>query len=99
MHICISRFYVVEGDPAGIAAAFRSRVRLVDDSDGFISFWAGRSTQDLRDFTIEVRFRTTAQFEAWYRSHLFKEAHAAIPGGVKLDRSRSSISHYEVIAE
>jgi heme-degrading monooxygenase HmoA len=99
MFVCISRFCLVEGDPAAVAQALKNRPREVDQVAGFRSMWAGQNSADPHEFVVEVRFVDVQSFDAWHRSPAFRLAHSAIPPGIKLDPSRTRLTTYELLSD
>lgn len=102
MIVAISQITVTNGNAEGLAAQYLQRSGLVDQQPGFLSMEVLRNGDNPCEFLVYTRWATRADFEAYYKQQAFREAHrnvAAIPGGVKIDRTSKILKIYEVVTE
>jgi heme-degrading monooxygenase HmoA len=82
--------------------AFRARVRLVDDADGFVDLQVWQSDRDAGEVLMVSRWRDRAAFTAYMRSDAHKVSHGRIPPELKEAIQLERLEHlhtYEVVAE
>ena len=98
----MSRLRVPVERAAQLVTAFRSRVGLVDDADGFVDLQVWQSDRDPGEVIMVSRWRDRAAFTAYMRSDAHKISHDRIPpelqDAIKLERLEH-LHTYEVVAE
>ena len=102
MYVSLSRLKVEEGRAAELVAAFRRRVRLVDDADGFVDLEVWQSDRDEGEVVMVSRWRDRAAFTAYMKSDAHRISHdridPALDEAIKLERLEH-MHTYEVVAE
>lgn len=99
MFLSVSRFTVANDLDEAVREAFRNRPHQVDSAPGFIRMEVANPGTDPKDFWLLTWWRDAASFDAWHRSHAYRESHAGMPKGLKLDPARTEMIHLEVFAE
>lgn len=100
MIIVMSKIKVTNGNDDGLAAQYMQRSGLVDGQPGFIDMQVLRNQDDPCEFIVYMRWQDRASFDAYYKQADFRAAHrnvAAIPGGVKIDRTSKLLAVYDVV--
>jgi heme-degrading monooxygenase HmoA len=102
MYVSLSRLRVEEGRAAELVAAFRGRVRLVDDADGFVALEVWQSDRDPAEVVMVSRWRDRDAFKAYMKSDAHRISHAridpALDSAIKLEQLEH-MHTYEVVAE
>ncbi len=98
MFVAMSRFTVANGMIEDVAEAFRNRPGLVDSAPGFRRMDVMTSIDPPGEFWLMTYWDDEASFQAWYKSHAFKDSHMGMPKGLKLDPSRTKITYLEHVA-
>jgi heme-degrading monooxygenase HmoA len=98
----MSRLRVPEERSEELVRAFRARVRLVDEADGFVDLQVWRSDRDRGELIMVSRWRDRAAFTAYMRSPQHRISHGRIDpdlqAAIKLERLEH-LHTYEVVAE
>lgn len=98
----MSRLRVPEERSEELVSAFRARVRLVDEADGFVDLQVWRSDRDRGELIMVSRWRDRAAFTAYMRSPQHRISHDRIDpdlqAAIKLERLEH-LHTYEVVAE
>jgi heme-degrading monooxygenase HmoA len=85
-----------------LVTAFRSRVGLVDQADGFVDLQVWQSDRDAGELIMVSRWRDRDAFKAYMRSPAHKVSHGRIDpelqAAIKLERLEH-LHTYEVVAE
>jgi heme oxygenase (mycobilin-producing) len=85
-----------------LVRAFRARVGLVDQADGFVDLQVWQSDRDAGELIMVSRWRDRAAFTAYMRSADHRTSHDRIPpelnDAIKLERLEH-LHTYEVVAE
>lgn len=81
-----------------VAAAFRGRPHAVDAAPGFIRMDVLSPTEDSAEFWLVTSWTDEESFRAWHHSHEFRESHAGIPKGLKLDAAATELRSFRYIA-
>lgn len=97
-YVSISRFRVRNGMEADVAAAFRGRPHLVDDAPGFLRMEVLTPAEDDAEFWLVTYWSDEDSFRAWHRGHMYRESHAWIPKGLKLDASATELRGFRYVA-
>lgn len=102
MYVSMSRLRIPVERADGLVSAFRARVRLVDDADGFVDLQVWQSDRDAGELMMVSRWRDRAAFTAYMRSADHQTSHDRIPpelkDAIKLERLEH-LHTYEVVAE
>lgn len=97
-YVSISRFRVRNGMEAEVAAAFRERPHLVDTTPGFVKMEVLSPAEDAAEFWLITYWTDEASFREWHRSHQFRDSHAGIPKGLKLDPRATELRAFHHVA-
>jgi heme-degrading monooxygenase HmoA len=102
MYVSMSRLRIEPERAAELVSAFRDRVGLVDDFEGFVDLQVWQSDRDPGEILMVSRWDTRAHFTAYMRSREHKVSHARIDPGlddaIRLERLEH-LHTYEVVAE
>jgi len=85
MHMVISRFRVRNGMEDEVQRAFRDRPRLVEKAPGFLGMDVHTDADDPTIFYLATRWASGRDYDSWHKSHSYRDSHAGIPKGLKLD--------------
>lgn len=97
-YVVISRFRVANGMSDEVAAAFRARPHLVDGAPGFVRMEVLSPSDDESEFWLVTHWTDEESFRTWHRSHEYRESHAGIPKGLKLDASATGVRSFRFVA-
>jgi len=97
-YVAISRFRVRNGMEEEVTAAFRERPHLVDGAAGFIRMDVLSPSEDAAEFWLVTYWSDEAAFREWHHSHVYRESHAGIPKGLKLDPSATELRGFRYVA-
>ena len=97
-YVVISRFRVANGMGEAVTEAFRSRPHLVEDAPGFIRLEVLSPVEDDAEFWLVTHWTDEASFRVWHHSHSYRESHAEIPKGLKLDPTVTEIRRFRHVA-
>ena len=98
----MSRLRVPPERAASLVTAFRGRVRLVDEADGFVDLQVWQSDRDPGELVMVSRWRDRAAFTAYMRSPAHRISHDRIDPGLQAEIKLERLEHlhtYEVVAE
>jgi heme-degrading monooxygenase HmoA len=102
VYVSMSRLRVPVERAEALVTAFRARVRLVDDADGFVDLQVWQSDRDEGELIMVSRWRDRDAFKAYMRSPEHKVSHGRIDpelqAAIKLERLEH-LHTYEVVAE
>jgi heme oxygenase (mycobilin-producing) len=102
MHVSLSRLRVLEHGASELIVAFRARVHLVEDADGFIDVQVWQSDHDAGEILMVSRWRDRGAFTAYMKSEAHASSHRRIEPSlqalIKLERLEH-LHTYEVVAE
>jgi heme oxygenase (mycobilin-producing) len=102
MYVSMSRLRVPPERAQSLVTAFRDRVRLVDDADGFVDLQVWQSDRDDGELIMVSRWRDREAFTAYMRSAEHRVSHERIDpelqAAIKLERLEH-LHTYEVVAE
>jgi heme-degrading monooxygenase HmoA len=102
MYVSMSRLRIPVERADALVRAFRARVRLVDQADGFVDLQVWQSDRDAGELIMVSRWRDRAAFTAYMRSADHKTSHDRIPPELKEAIKLERLEHlhtYEVVAE
>ena len=98
----MSRLRVPVERAGQLVTAFRSRVGLVDDADGFVDLQVWQSDRDEGELIMVSRWRDREAFKTYMRSAQHRVSHDRIDpdlqAAIKLERLEH-LHTYEVVAE
>ncbi len=97
MFLAVSRFKVADDMAAEVKAAFRPH--LVDHTTGFQRMDVVSPLDEPDEIWLLTYWDTEASFQAWYRSHKFKESHTGIPKGTRLVPKSTELRFFEHICD
>ncbi len=97
-YVALSRFRVRNGMAAEVASAFRARPHLVEDAQGFVRMDVLTPSDDDAEFWLLTYWSVEASYRAWHTSHLYRESHAGIPKGLKLDPTATEIRGFRYVS-
>lgn len=97
--VAISKFRVVNHLDDQVRAAFSTRPHLVDTADGFLEMQVLSPSEDPSQFWLITWWKDESCFRTWHQSHLYRESHAGIPHGLKLDPAFTEVRTFRLIAE
>lgn len=97
-YVSISRFRVRNGMEGDVADAFRARPHLVDHAPGFVRMDVLSPAEDSSEFWLVTYWTDEASFRAWHRGHTFRESHAGIPKGLRLDPTGTELREFRYVA-
>ena len=102
MYVSMSRLRIEPERAPELVSAFRDRVGLVDDFEGFVDLQVWQSDRDPGELVMVSRWDTRAHFTAYMRSREHNVSHARIDPGLDTAISLERLEHmhtYEVVAE
>lgn len=97
-YVSISRFRVRNGMEEEVAQAFRARPHLVDDAHGFLRMEVLSPAEDAAEFWLVTYWSDEESFRTWHQGHTFRESHAAIPKGLKLDAAATELRAFRFVS-
>jgi heme oxygenase (mycobilin-producing) len=97
-YVAISRFRVRNGMEAEVADAFRNRPHLVENASGYVRMEVLSPTEDASEFWLVTYWSDEESFRAWHHGHLFRESHAGIPSGLRLDPSATELRGFRYVS-
>jgi heme-degrading monooxygenase HmoA len=102
MYVSLSRLSIAEERAPELVEAFRRRVRLVEEADGFVDLQVWQSDRDAGEIVMVSRWRDRDAFKAYMRSDAHQASHDRIDpeldAAIKLERLEH-MHTYEVVAE
>ncbi len=75
MYTVFSTFDVPEEKSGQVVEIYRNRSRSVDQAEGFIDFFLLQNDKRPGELTVQLLFRTKADYLKWVRSTEFKRIH------------------------
>jgi heme-degrading monooxygenase HmoA len=97
-YVSLSRFRVRNGMAPEVAAAFRARPHLVESAHGFVRLEVLTPKDDDSEFWLLTYWTDEESFREWHSSHLYRDSHAGIPKGLKLDPAATELRSFNYIA-
>ena len=102
MYVSLSRLRIPPERADELVAAFRRRVGLVDDFDGFVDLQVWQSDRDAGELVMVSRWRDRDCFKTYMKSREHQVSHDRIApdldDAIKLERLEH-LHTYEVVAE
>jgi heme-degrading monooxygenase HmoA len=81
-----------------VAEAFRERPHMVDGAPGFIRMDVLSPSEDEAEFWLVTYWTDEESFRVWHRSHEYRDSHAYIPKGLKLDAEATQLRSFRYVA-
>lgn len=78
-----------------VKQAFLDRPHRVDGAPGFVRLEVISPLDEPEEIWLLTYWNDEDSFRAWHRSHLYRDSHAGIPKGLKLDPRRTEIRYFE----
>jgi len=97
-YVSISRFRVANGMESEVAEAFRERPHKVESAPGFIRMDVLSPSEDAAEFWLVTYWADEESFRVWHRSHEYRDSHAYIPKGLKLDAAATQLRSFRYVA-
>lgn len=96
-YVAISEIAVDAEGAASLEAAFRDRIRLVDDWPGFLGLEVLRHRRRPGTYLMVSRWTSKDAFQSYMRSAEHDRSHARIPAGPHAPRP-AGFGDYDVVA-
>lgn len=96
--VAISRFVVANGKTAEVKDAFRSRPHLVEEATGFLRLDVLSPVDRPDEIWLVTYWADEASYEAWHKSHLYRDSHKGIPKGLKLVPEETQLTFFEHVS-
>lgn len=97
MFVVESRFTIANDLVFEVKEAFRNRPRLIERVPGFIRLDVTSPIEQPEQICLTTFWEDELSFRRWHQSPGFREAHGAIPKGLKLVPEQTRISFSEFI--
>lgn len=98
MFVAISQFVIANEMDGAVKQAFRNRPHMVEAAPGFIRLDVLSPEENPKEIWLLTYWSDRKSFEAWHKSHLYRESHAGIPKGLKLIPKSTKMSFFEHVA-
>jgi heme-degrading monooxygenase HmoA len=98
MFVALSKFAVANGMGEDVKQAFRARPHLVESADGFIRLDVLSPIENPSEIWLITYWSDAASFDHWHKSHLYKNAHTAIPKGLKLIPKSATLAFFDHVS-
>lgn len=99
MFLAVSRFTVANDMDGDVRQAFLQRPHKVDQAPGFVRMEVANPTGNASEFWLMTWWVDQNAFNSWHHSHAYHESHKGIPKGLKLDPKRTTMMHFDVVAQ
>ncbi|HEX2223121.1 MAG TPA: antibiotic biosynthesis monooxygenase [Thermoanaerobaculia bacterium] len=100
----MSQFTVVNGGEGEggmterVKQAFLDRPHLVDGAPGFVRMEVISPLDAPDEIWLLTYWTDEESFRTWHHSHLYRDSHAGIPKGLRLDPKATRIRYFEHVA-
>jgi len=100
MFVVMSKFTVDNKDKMtpSVKNAFVNRPHLVENATGFVRLDVLSPVENSDEIWLLTYWTDQPCFQAWYRTHHYKEVHANIPVGLQLINDRTQLLFFEHIS-
>lgn len=98
MYVSISRLRVDADAADDLVEAFRNRVHLVDQVDGFVDLQVLRSDRDPAEILMLSRWRDRPSFSSYMRSDAHRISHGRIDSTLEAAIHPEKLEHLHVLA-
>ncbi|MBB3167623.1 antibiotic biosynthesis monooxygenase family protein [Simiduia aestuariiviva] len=99
MIVATSRFVVANDKDAEVAEAFVARPHKVDAVEGFLKMEVLRNITNPKEFMLLTYWNSESCYKAWHKSHMYGEAHAGIPKGLKLEKRETIVTQWSHLTD
>ena len=96
--VALSRFIVANGMTPEVKQAFIDRPHLVDDVPGFIRMDVISPLDNSDEIWLITFWSDEESYRTWHRGHTYRESHAGIPKGLRLDPKGTSIRLFDYVS-
>ena len=93
--IALSRFTVINGMTPQVKQAFIDRPHLVDSAPGFIRMEVISPVDAPDEIWLLTYWSDEPSYRQWHKSHTYRDSHAGIPKGLRLDPRETAIRFFE----
>jgi len=97
--VAVSKFRVANGLSREVRDAFKARPHLVDSAPGFVRMDVLSPTKDDDEFWLITYWADEGSFRDWHHSHIYRESHAGIPAGLKLDPEVTQVMTFSYVSD
>jgi heme-degrading monooxygenase HmoA len=97
MFVALSKFVLANDTAPAVKEAFRQRPHAVESASGFVRMDVISPEIDPREIWLITYWTSREHFDAWHRSHLYRESHSGIPKGIKLVARKTSLMFFEYV--
>ena len=100
MFVVISKFTVdnQDGMTEAIKTAYRERPHLVEHAVGFVRLDVLSPLESPNQIWLITYWVEQENFQHWFRTHAYRQAHQSIPGNLKLISSETEMLFFDHIA-
>jgi heme-degrading monooxygenase HmoA len=98
MFVALSRFVVANDMSEAVKNAFRLRPHTVEAAPGFLRLEVLSPEENPKEIWLITYWADRRSFDEWHKSHLYHEAHAGIPKGLKLVPNSARVTFFEHVA-
>lgn len=95
--IALSKFTVANDMSPQVKQAFIDRPHLVDSAPGFIRMEVISPIDAPDEIWLLTYWSNESSYRAWHKSHTYRDSHAGIPKGLRLDPRETAIRFFEHI--
>jgi heme-degrading monooxygenase HmoA len=102
MYISLSRLEITPERAPELVNAFRNRMRMADEADGFVDLQVWQADHDPGEILMVSRWRDRDCFKAYMKSAAHRASHDRIAADLKQDIVLRRLEHlhsYDVVAE
>ena len=96
--VALSRFVIANGMTGQVKNAFLSRPHLVDQARGFLRMDVISPVDNPDEIWLLTYWTDEQSYQAWHRSHLYRDSHGGIPKGLKLVPKSAEVRFFEYVS-
>jgi len=93
----LSRFVIANGLADEVKTAFRGRPHSVDLHPGFVRMEVLSPQDTPNEIWLLTYWRSEADYREWHGSHSYRDSHAGIPKGLKLESSATQLRFFDFV--
>ena len=97
--VALSRFIIANGMSEQVKAAFLDRPHLVDDAEGFLRMDVISPIENPDEIWLLTYWSDEQSYEAWHRSHIYRDSHSGIPKGLKLVPRSAEVRFFRYVSQ
>lgn len=98
MIVALSRFTIANNMDEEVRIAFQQRPHLVDTVPGFLGMEVMSPLDHPAEIWLLTRWENEQNYTDWHKGHLYHQSHHGIPKGLKLVKSSTEITLFNVFA-